>query len=207
MRCFYISIHVLREEDDPITIKNKRTQLKFQSTSSARRTTDGREIRAEAAPISIHVLREEDDLIISAPTRTCCNFNPRPPRGGRRRPSTCIKAVLDISIHVLREEDDLSGGKLAAPTRVFQSTSSARRTTRGRARRAQNGGHFNPRPPRGGRQIAERIAEFLFQFQSTSSARRTTTDILNNAPGELISIHVLREEDDFFVDDYQFQRV
>ena len=78
----------------------------FQSTSSARRTTSLDDLDNDAAEISIHVLREEDDF-------SCCwlflrrlDFNPRPPRGGRR-----WRLML------------ICGAK------IFQSTSSARRTT------------------------------------------------------------------------------
>ena len=56
--------------------------------------------------ISIHVLREEDDAIFSR-----------------------AASYHDISIHVLREEDDFSALFTSFNVELFQSTSSARRTT------------------------------------------------------------------------------
>ena len=58
------------------------------------------------SPISIHVLREEDDSLYSLRYR-------------HRK----------ISIHVLREEDDSDGVDNVKDDLLFQSTSSARRTT------------------------------------------------------------------------------
>ena len=103
-----ISIHVLREEDDSSTYKRAQNNLQFQSTSSARRTTQ-------------HCI---------SVCFASINFNPRPPRGGRpnsrinrflslvfqstssaRRTTKDFDKIiyqLTISIHVLREEDDLS---------------------------------------------------------------------------------------------------
>ena len=124
--------------------------------------------------ISIHVLREEDD----------------------RRAVSAASSDIDISIHVLREEDDYQfidqhiirwnfyprpprGGRRNPPTvhitlcLRFLSTSSARRTTSGGTRRHAKGG-----------------------FLSTSSARRTTFLGHPGSRGQIISIHVLREEDD-----------
>ena len=56
-----ISIHVLREEDDKYTLDDDYNRNKFQSTSSARRTTRSATAKKSPISISIHVLREEDD--------------------------------------------------------------------------------------------------------------------------------------------------
>ena len=123
-----ISIHVLREEDDP------RSGL-----------PPDRQRR-----ISIHVLREEDDVPAGTLVTVRYNFYPRPPRGGRpdrlagldreckflstssaRRTTGCSARTppfCRISIHVLREEDD----------RHLRSA-------------CARSGDFYPRPPRGGR--------------------------------------------------------
>ena len=61
----------------------------------------------QAQQISIHVLREEDDLF---------------------RNARSIAGIF-ISIHVLREEDDYVCGSFHYFYTLFQSTSSARRTT------------------------------------------------------------------------------
>ena len=101
-------------------------------------------------------------------------FYPRPPWGGRPRNPVKRYCVLSISIRALRGEGDhhrrrhRHAGALisihalrgegdepfTSPTStsiLFLSTPSVGRATRGRARRAQNGGHFYPRPPWGGR--------------------------------------------------------
>ena len=57
-----ISIHVLREEDDYLFFNYIAILVKFQSTSSARRTTGVARRVVEVEVISIHVLREEDDF-------------------------------------------------------------------------------------------------------------------------------------------------
>ena len=79
----------------------------FQSTSSARRTTQKSFNENDMLSISIHVLREEDDPHV--------------------RP---LARLHNISIHVLREEDDIKISCLSGMMSEFQSTSSARRTTR-----------------------------------------------------------------------------
>ena len=150
---FRISIHALREEGDRWTQKqladatdfNPRpprggrqigrlpniSTLKFQSTPSARRATDGTVPAGRCRTISIHALREEGDRSTSTFWDALMYFNPRPPRGGRlprRWPSTppcrfqstpsARRATLTrwrqswrrwISIHALREEGDGCG--------------------------------------------------------------------------------------------------
>ena len=78
-----ISIHVLREEDDYILLTSTLPFCKFQSPSSARRTTYILLCGYLGELISIHVLREEDDVLYGIRINQSENFNPRPPRGGR----------------------------------------------------------------------------------------------------------------------------
>ena len=78
-----------------------------------------------------------------------------------------------ISIHALREEGDRLQGT------VWQVQ--------------QN---FNPRPPRGGRQLPLEIRQRFGIFQSTPSARRATAGKRHNNQQNFISIHALREEGD-----------
>ena len=147
-----ISIHALREEGD-----------------------HGRRRQHRDRPISIHALREEGDVRnCSAAARSAGYFYPRPPRGGRRfvLSSRSISVIFlstpsarratlynrsqqngySISIHALREEGD------------ERNTGDYR----------LGGGHFYPRPPRGGRR------------QRASKSRQRAS----------ISIHALREEGD-----------
>ena len=147
--------------------------LQFQSTFSARRTTRQRADRRRKSYISIHVLREEDDLSSGASISSHSLFQST---SSARRTTQLMPRQLQrerISIHVLREEDD---------------------SPRAYPRPPQS--HFNPRPPRGGRHESVEGGAVLFLFQSTSSARRTTNGIQEPDAEDMISIHVLREEDD-----------
>ena len=149
----FISIHVLREEDDPTMAADMSKVKVFLSTSSARRTTVNSMVWAKSGKaflstssarrttcdfaetygildyISIHVLREEDDRIARIQ----------------------VDHRAHISIHVLREEDDSVYRQEPSTADKFLSTSSARRTT------GMIGSIFAPK-----------------SFLSTSSARRTT---------------------------------
>ena len=80
-----ISIHALREEGDVLSPEFHTSRvLKFLSTPSARRATQGRTTRSVRG----------------------WNFYPRPPRGGRPESLTRMKQSGKISIHALREEGD-----------------------------------------------------------------------------------------------------
>ena len=191
-----ISIHVLREEDDIPTLAMTLTTAQFQSTSSARRTTGQHINGGLRALISIHVLREEDDKQILRCGTSRPYFNPRPPRGGRPHNVAQGIPVVVISIHVLREEDDHTynvhkiclvhfnprpprGGRRKAAHRLwrltqFQSTSSARRTTRKAPTtkgKTSISIHVLREEDDAVQQLNRRAADI---FQSTSSARRTT---------------------------------
>ena len=56
-----ISIHALREEGDPLSLRILAEPPQFLSTPSARRATSGALSGGMAALISIHALREEGD--------------------------------------------------------------------------------------------------------------------------------------------------
>ncbi len=193
----YISIHVLREEDDGIPDIRGLRQKVFLSTSSARRTTCSSSTQLSASTY----------------------FYPRPPRGGRHQLLGTCGAVAHISIHVLREEDDQAVQAVRSARRNFYP-----RPPRG-GRRGRQGFlpvqrvHFYPRPPRGGR-LGDLVLQLGFRdhfyprpprggrpasicgwitsaiFLSTSSARRTTFMFATLYLTYTISIHVLREEDD-----------
>ena len=55
---------------------------------------------------------------------------------------------------------------------------------------------FYPRPPRGGRQVCDKINQNPERFLSTPSARRATSHNLPARVSWTISIHALREEGD-----------
>ena len=80
----------------------------------------------------------------------------------------------------------------------FQSTSSVWRTTFGVSSASCVAPYFNPRPPCGGRQHRLSYSPRPMQFQSTSSVWRTTRRRVRRLPRIVISIHVLRVEDDGF---------
>ena len=124
------------------------------------------------------------------------HFNPRPPRGGRLFLATpCAmptafqstppaRGATDfappeitaqaISIHAPREGGD-------SPLQIF----------------SHHLGHFNPRPPRGGRPFCLRRERRTMIFQSTPPARGATLFFLGLGPViDGISIHAPREGGD-----------
>ena len=124
-----------------------------------------------------------------------------------------------ISIHALPAEGDAMGAKFEVIGMIFQSTPSPRRATIHRpipgcrlcisihalpaegdscARRgAGHGGHFNPRPPRGGRRIPHFRYFQKSRFQSTPSPRRATRcGAAGGSSPMRISIHALPAEGD-----------
>ena len=128
--------------------------------------------------ISIHAPREGGDCHVPANLRGLSfDFNPRPPRGGRLghvgvvgledndfnprpprggRPSSLIGRLCrsGISIHAPREGGDLQLAVWANGSPEFQSTPPARGATSPSASAPRPDRHFNPRPPRGGRQLS-----------------------------------------------------
>ena len=115
----------------------------------------------------------EDDIRNHGYRYPTINFNPRPPHGGRQ--------------HVRRLEQICT---------TFQSTSSAWRTTSLFALQHKEINDFNPRPPHGGRHVSALAAAFNRSFQSTSCAWRTTMSSVQAMTFRIISIRVLRMEDD-----------
>ena len=104
--------------------------------------------------ISIHALREEGDREEKGPEVMVDDFYPHPPRGGRHLADLqnimmraisihalreegdeahcgSAKLLQAISIHALREEGDSLVLRPVSLARVFLSTPSARRATRG----------------------------------------------------------------------------
>ena len=80
------------------------------------------------------------------------NFNPRPPRGGRQCPCKSCCHLLYISIHAPREGGDVQrfiNSTLSPPISIHAPREGGDLAS-GLPVRA--GYHFNPRPPRGGRQ-------------------------------------------------------
>ena len=146
---------------------------KFQSTSSAWRTTREAVAEQRRAMISIHVLRVEDDsaLVITAMRRVKFQSTSSVWRTTRKRYFESKGGY--ISIHVLRVEDD-----------------------RGRTALWPSPPDFNPRPPCGGRLRLWGCFLTRAGFQSTSSVWRTTSVQLLHERKRHISIHVLRVEDD-----------
>ena len=111
-------------------------------------------------------------------TSSCCiiYFNPRPPWGGRRFKLIILDFVVDISIHALRGEGDFYRSGRGKRSTVFQSTPSVGRATLFGDSVIFADCNFNPRPPWGGR---------------LKLSTRIDTE-------ELISIHALRGEGDYF---------
>ena len=106
--------------------------------------------------------------------RTLC-FNPRPPCGGRRR---TVGRKSGGAEHFNPRPP--CGGRQATIGCSFVWW------------------YFNPRPPCGGRPGHRLWSRQKDSFQSTSSVWRTTCKINQALIAKLISIHVLRVEDDYF---------
>ena len=81
-------------------------------------------------------------------------------------------------------------------TKKFLSTPSARRATGASIILSHFAVDFYPRPPRGGRRLAEPSSFSVVQFLSTPSARRATPSNWLRKSIISISIHALREEGD-----------
>ena len=101
-----ISIHALRKESDRPVRPKRASTVRFQSTLSVRRATQGERPARGDDQISIHALRKESDrLLLMAWLR------------------------LEISIHALRKESDSPSSVGLSQSMTFQSTLSVRRAT------------------------------------------------------------------------------
>ena len=192
----YISIHVLRVEDDRMLhLCERRT------------------------PISIHVLRVEDDARGGLLHLVAVYFNPRPPCGGRPNTPASVNITQDFNPRPPCGGRHLAGAGVVAgndfnprppcggrprsmgaalPTTQFQSTSSVWRTTKVQIQQRKRPKNFNPRPPCGGRRAARRTRG---PRHGISIHVLRVEDDLSASPAveaeAKISIHVLRVEDDF----------
>ena len=151
-----ISIHALREEGDPSSIKRVQVRYNFYP----RPPRGGRPIPPQATGGILIFLSTPSawraTRASSTATSTCSYFYPRPPRGGRpfiklpegetlpeflstpsarRATSSCGPAsrTSHISIHALREEGDHDLFHSHGFVYEFLSTPSARRATRARS--------------------------------------------------------------------------
>ena len=132
--------------------------------------------------ISIHAPREGGDIVIHILSRSQI-ISIHAPREGGDQTAKDADAATDISIHAPREGGDPKISKPTANSGKFQSTPPARGATFVYGCSAYFSGHFNPRPPRGGR----------------------PGWITGTASGLGISIHAPREGGDFccFCSDFQ----
>ena len=146
-----ISIHALREEGDAAA-----QEAVFLSTPSARRATGTAITEDYVKQISIRALREEGDRWTQKQLADATDFYPRPPRGGRPRIEDDQNVKDMISIHALREEGD---PRTPAAWCVPLTISIHALREEGDVNLQINLDtflNFYPRPPRGGRQDAEK---------------------------------------------------
>ena len=193
-----ISIHALREEGDPPVERKAASGASFLSTPSARRATGG--------VLSFDGTKSE---FLSTPSA--------------RRATDGVLLTELVEIEFLSTPSARRATRYAARiagSAKFLSTPSARRATRGMRRGSPDLRNFYPRPPRGGRPNRFFFHRCSFQFLSTPSARRATCCRWGSSPGCVyfyprpprggrrlapvkhrlnkgISIHALREEGDF----------
>ena len=171
---------------------------KFQSTPSARRATiNGINNGIENAKFQSTPSARRATSCICSYSPAGHYFNPRPPRGERR--------VVLFATRIAPKFQSTPSARRATVQDVvnlvqllkFQSTPSARRATSTATKSCPSLHYFNPRPPRGGRQIPHTLLCLTVEFQSTPSARRATgQDFVAVDPRLVISIHALREEGD-----------
>ena len=148
--------------------------IEFLSTPSARRATEGGEYSRAGEWISIHALREEGDDIDEINDHIHKLFLSTPSARRATQPHRLCAGTGGISIHALREEGDMNNNTRDIIENQFLSTPSARRATSCQRRALWRLDDFYPRPPRGGRPLAAKLAALEKQ----------------------ISIHALREEGD-----------
>ena len=151
------------------------SSLEFQSTPSVGRATpDLSAIALPSSDISIHALRGEGDRY-AQPLKTICPVISIHALRGEGDIDTVLISVhfIVISIHALRGEGDSNHLGIIISERIFQSTPSVGRATKGtglrkppplisihalrgegdhlQLSRLPANRHFNPRPPWGGR--------------------------------------------------------
>ena len=102
----FISIHALRKESDGLPVIDTAHNIRFQSTLSVRRATNGKRFGSD-------FIQFQSTLSVRRATRV---------RRFRAYGS-------DISIHALRKESDLGFHVVVFPQFAFQSTLSVRRAT------------------------------------------------------------------------------
>ena len=148
----------------------------FLSTPSARRATIDQQAEIDSYLISIHALREEGDTWAdTGPGSSGIKFLSTPSARRATRPAQkAADRPREISIHALREEGDVLRLRGQAPT----------------------GGHFYPRPPRGGRPAGRDMTEDETRISIHALREEGDTTMSTNLLHRLISIHALREEGD-----------
>ena len=148
--------------------------MTFLSTPSARRATDTED------------RKHRMNIFLSTPSA-------RRATRDRLHPGGC----LHISIHALREEGDRCNLSVVYSSTIFLSTPSARRATLQCIVDGCSGGHFYPRPPRGGR--LEQPYKKCEACKISIHALREEGDLYKCRLRHVlvsISIHALREEGD-----------
>ena len=125
----------------------------FQSTPPARGATHDTVDLAIHADISIHAPREGGDAVSGNDGDSYYLFQSTPPARGATLYSYIDKRIFYISIHAPREGGDVEVFAGRFRYLIFQSTPPARGATSGSSWMISGAGYFNPRPPRGGRQL------------------------------------------------------
>ena len=100
------------------------------------------------------------------------HFNPRPPCGGRPLYAHPVSVTLVfISIHAPRVGGDVRARSVAVRLLVFQSTPPVWGATQAYRTRGGGAGHFNPRPPCGGRPLYAHPVSVTLVFISIHAPR------------------------------------
>ena len=215
-----ISIHAPREGGDDLVQELQNDEFVFQSTPPARGATAGQRVPpAQGQTISIHAPREGGRRCCASARRSTTRFQSTPPARG----ATWTKGDQYQSLAFQSTPPARGATFLMVYFRLlmkFQSTPPARGATDATVKTRhkavisihapREGGrladsvpwrgwyHFNPRPPRGGRQVKSNSRLFTREFQSTPPARGATVDLIpNDLTLDVISIHAPREGGDY----------
>ena len=95
------------------------------------------------------------------------------PCGGRQAIAEAVERARNISIHALRGEGDLKPCKCVKFRDISIHALRGEGDEKGNSQNRRRG-HFNPRPPWGGRRCRPDLSPVLAAFQSTPSVGRAT---------------------------------
>ena len=166
-----ISIHAPHEGERRCSKSNMLAFGLFQSTLPTRGSDIGDAYVWGAQGISIHAPHEGERRQYFRSYLLECYFNPRSPRGGATAIDAQAAQESKISIHAPHEGERPQGLGATMHEFVFQSTLPTRGSDHRYGTSRPPYTDFNPRSPRGGATVKEKIFSICQAFQSTLPTR------------------------------------